>query len=75
MDELEESADFLRVCGDFFQDTHSVRIKNAFALTFVDFLEPVAAVPVFTVDQRCDSLSNTAGCHRGSQFADVDEDD
>jgi hypothetical protein len=44
MENLEETADFLRVISDSFQESHSVKIKHAFAQVFVDLLEPLVAV-------------------------------
>ena len=44
MNELEETADFLKVCAESFQDSHTIKVKHAFAQSFIDMLEPIAAV-------------------------------
>ena len=44
MEKLEETVHFLKVCGESFLESHSLKLKHAFAVTFVDILEPIAAV-------------------------------
>jgi hypothetical protein len=44
MDALEETADFLQICADFFSNAHSTRIKQVYSDFFVDVLDPIAAV-------------------------------
>lgn len=46
MDALEETAEFLAVCAEIFQNSHSIRIKHAYCRVFIDLLEPIAAVSV-----------------------------
>ena len=48
MDALEETAEFLQTCAEIFSNTHSQKIKHAFADVFVELLEPVAAVGTFS---------------------------
>ncbi|KAJ3277512.1 Cell morphogenesis protein PAG1, partial [Borealophlyctis nickersoniae] len=50
MEYLEETAEFLEICADLFQNTHSVRIKHAFADVFVHLLDPIAAVATAEVN-------------------------
>ncbi|KAJ3109558.1 Cell morphogenesis protein PAG1 [Phlyctochytrium planicorne] len=44
MEYLEETAEFLQICADFFQNSHSAKIKLAYAELFAELLEPVASV-------------------------------
>lgn len=44
MEKLEETVHFLKVCGESFLESHSLKLKHAFAMTFLDLLEPIAAV-------------------------------
>lgn len=44
MDALEETADFLQSCSEFFQNSHAVKIKHAYAEVFAQLLEPIASV-------------------------------
>ncbi|KAJ3194719.1 Cell morphogenesis protein PAG1 [Irineochytrium annulatum] len=44
MESLEETADFLGICSEFFDKSHSQRIKHAYAEVLAELLEPVASV-------------------------------
>ncbi|OUM68331.1 hypothetical protein PIROE2DRAFT_39268 [Piromyces sp. E2] len=44
MEALEDTAEFLQVCSNFFQSAHSIKIKHAYAEVFVELLDPIAAV-------------------------------
>ena len=44
MDALEESAELLQTLAELFQDTHSARIKTAYAELFVSLLDGVAGI-------------------------------
>ena len=44
MDRIAETADFLKECGECFQEAHSLRLKHAFAELFAELLAPVAEV-------------------------------
>jgi hypothetical protein len=46
MERISEAADFLKECGDCFQDSHSLRLKHAFAELFIALLSPIAEVGV-----------------------------
>jgi len=51
MDRIGESADFLKECGNCFLESHSLRLKHAFAALFVDLLAPIAEVAPSNADQ------------------------
>jgi len=44
MEALEDTAEFLQVCSNFFQSAHSIKVKHAYAEVFVELLDPIAAV-------------------------------
>jgi len=46
MEALEDTAEFLQECSNFFQNAHSIKIKHAFAEVFVELLDPIAAVTI-----------------------------
>ncbi|KAJ3080796.1 Cell morphogenesis protein PAG1, partial [Quaeritorhiza haematococci] len=50
MDALEETADFLQICAEFYQNAHNMKLKHAFADLFVELLEPIAAVATAEVN-------------------------
>jgi hypothetical protein len=50
MDALEETADFLQICANFFNNSHSARVKHAYAEVFVELLEPVACIATAEVN-------------------------
>lgn len=50
MDALEETADFLEIISELFNNAHHVRVKNAYCEILVELLEPVAAVALAEVN-------------------------
>ena len=44
MDALEESVEFISVLSEMFRDSASTVIKNAYAETLTDLLEPISLV-------------------------------
>ena len=44
MDRIADSADFLKECGECFQESHSLRLKHSFAQLFIELLAPIAEV-------------------------------
>ncbi|KAJ3416925.1 hypothetical protein HDV05_007983 [Chytridiales sp. JEL 0842] len=50
MDVLEETADFLQICATFFNNSHSARIKHAYADVFYELLEPVSSIATAEVN-------------------------
>ncbi|KAI8800528.1 cell morphogenesis N-terminal-domain-containing protein [Cladochytrium replicatum] len=52
MEILEETADFLQILAEFYQNTHnmSVKVKHAFADVLVELLEPIAGIATAEVN-------------------------
>jgi len=50
MEALEDTAEFLQVCSNFFQSAHSIKIKHAYAEVFVELLDPIAAVIIIIIN-------------------------
>lgn len=44
LDALEETADFLSSCANFFRNAHGAKVKHAYSKLFVQLLLPIAGV-------------------------------
>jgi hypothetical protein len=50
VDALEETADFLSSCANFFKNSHGAKVKHAYARLFIQLLLPIAEVAVAEVN-------------------------
>lgn len=60
MDALEDTAEFLQRCAEFFQNVHSIKIKHAYAEVFAQLLEPIASVLFYHANKKLQYLSKIA---------------